>query len=143
MARGIRLEIRGLKELKKKIGQIPQKVVDEVDGAMQVAATDFEDRAVAAAPVDTGRLKGAISSARLGEMNWKVVSAADYSAYVEFGTRSSVFIPQGLETYAKQFQTSDGTGRGMSARPFFFPQSYPVFKQLVKDCKQAIKRAMK
>ena len=143
MAKGIRLDVKGLKELKKKFGEIPRLVAEEVDGAMQVAALDFEDRAVNMVPVDTGRLKGGIKSDRLGEMDWQVTSYVEYSAYVEFGTRSSVFIPKGLEEYAKQFQTSDGMGKGMSARPFFFIQRGPVYKQLIADCKEAIKRAMK
>lgn len=142
MAKGVRLEIKGLKELKKKFQQIPERVAEEIDGAMQVAATDFEDRAVAMVPVDTGRLKGGISAQRLAEMDWEVTSIVEYSAYVEFGTRSSVFIPKGLEEYAKQFQTSDGMGVGMRAQPYFFIQRGPVYKQLIQDCKAAIKRAM-
>jgi HK97 gp10 family phage protein len=143
VAKGIRLQVNGLKELKKKFGEIPRLVAEEVDGAMQVAALDFEDRAALAAPVNTGRLKGGIKAEFIKEMDWQVTSYVEYSAYVEFGTRSSVFIPKGLENYAKQFQTSDGTGVGMRAQPFFFIQRGPVFKELIKDCKEAIKRAMK
>lgn len=139
----VRLEVKGLEAIKKKIGEIPQRVAEEVDGAMQIAALDFEDRAVSMVPVDTGRLKGGIKSERLGEMDWQVTSYVEYSAYVEFGTRSSVSVPEDLKEYAKQFQTSDGSGVGMRARPFFFIQRGPVYKQLILDCKEAIKRALK
>jgi HK97 gp10 family phage protein len=171
MARGARIEVKGLKELKKKFGSIPKDVADEVDAAMAVAANDFENRAASAAPVNLGQLKGAISSNRIKEMDWEVVSPLDYSAFVEFGTRTRVQVPADLQSYAAQFKSGGNKGDakkaiyewcrlkgieekywypiyikvmtvGINPHPFFFIQRGPVYKQLVKNCKEAIKRAL-
>ena len=168
----IRIDVKGLKELQNKFKEIPRNVAEEVDGAMQVAALDFESRAVDAAPVNAGRLKGQISSDRLAEMDWKVTSGAEYSAFIEWGTRSRVQVPADLAQYAQQFKGGNGGGDaktaiyewcrlkgidekdwwwifmkimtvGINPHPFFFIQREPVYKQLVKDCQEAIKRAIK
>jgi hypothetical protein len=133
---------------------------------------DFVDRAQDAAPINVGVLKGQITSTQLAEMDWKVTSGADYSAFIEFGTRSRVQVPADLAQYAQQFKGGNGGGDaktaiyewcrlkgideknwwwifikimtvGINPHPFFFIQREPVYKQLVKDCQEAIKRAIK
>jgi hypothetical protein len=168
----IRIDVKGLKELQAKFKEIPKNVAEEVDGAMYVAALDFVDRAQDAAPINVGVLKGQITSTQLAEMDWKVTSGADYSAFIEFGTRSRVQVPADLAQYAQQFKGGNGGGDaktaiyewcrlkgideknwwwiyikimtvGINPHPFFFIQREPVYKQLVKDCNEAIKRAIK
>ena len=170
----VRIDVKGLKELQKKFKEIPVNVAEEVDGAMFVAATDFESRAIDAAPENHRRLINGITGKQLGVMDWKVVSAAEYSAYVEWGTRTRVSVPADLAQYAQQFMgPSGGTAEqakvaiyewcrlkgipqedwwwifmkimtvGINPHPFFFIQREPVYKQLVKDCQEAIKRAIK
>jgi HK97 gp10 family phage protein len=143
MAGGISISVKGISELKKRFKEIPSAVAEEVDLFMGVAAADFEDRAATAAPVDLGRLRGGIKVEKVKEMDWRVTSYVEYSAYVEFGTRSSVNVPPDLKDYALQFKTSDGTGVGMPARPFFFKQRRPVTEQLLKDVGPAIQNALK
>jgi hypothetical protein len=168
----VRIDVKGLKELQEKFKEIPKNVAEEVDGAMYVAALDFVDRAQDAAPINVGVLKGQITSTQLAEMDWKVTSGADYSAFIEFGTRSRVQVPADLAQYAQQFKGGNGGGDaktaiyewcrlkgideknwwwifikimtvGINPHPFFFIQREPVYKQLVKDCQEAIKRAIK
>lgn len=109
MSRGVSIQLEGFDKTIGKIKKLYPNVVDEVDAEMAATANEFVNRAVSAAPVDTGFLKGQITFDRLGEMNYEIVSGARYSPYVEFGTKSRVKIPAGLESYAAQFK---GKGDG-------------------------------
>lgn len=109
MAKGISIQVLGLEKLIKKFGAIPENVKQELDAEFGEVAVRYVDRAQAAAPTDEGFLKNLITYKRNGEMDWEVVSGAPYAAYVEFGTRSKVKIPAGLEAYAAQFK---GKGKG-------------------------------
>lgn len=109
MAKGDSITIKGLKELQRKLKNIPKSVSKEVDGAMALAANDYRNRAVNDAPVDEGILKNAITVERHKELDYEVVSGASWSAYIEFGTKSRVQIPSDLTAYASQFK---GKGSG-------------------------------
>jgi hypothetical protein len=141
MARGVTIEIQGLKELQKKLGAMPKHLVDETDAEMAAAANGFVNRAVEIVPVDIGVLRQSISSMRLAEMNYEVVAGARYAAYVEFGTITRVSVPADLVQYAAQFK---GRGLrksgGMAARPFFFPQLPIARAELNKNLKQMMER---
>lgn len=110
MAKGVSIQVEGLDRLKKKLGAIPENVKAEVDAEMAAVANEFVNRAVEAAPVDVGFLKGQITFNRIGEMDYEIVSGANYSAYIEFGTKSKVQIPAGLTSYAAQFKGNKGRG---------------------------------
>lgn len=109
MSRGVSIQVEGLDKLKKKFGSIPENLKAEVDAEMSAVATGFVNRAVEDAPVDVGTIRNQITSNRVGEMDYEIVSGASYSPYVEFGTKSRVKIPAGLESYAAQFR---GKGKG-------------------------------
>lgn len=143
MAKGFTIKATGLKELKKKFGKIPENVANEVDAVLAYGANDFVNRAVNDAPVDEGYLRLNITQERKGEMNYEVVSAAPYSAFVEFGTITRVVVPTDLVDYAKQFKGKGlrKTG-GMAARPFFFKQREPVQQAVNKKLQPAIKKAL-
>ena len=143
MSRGVSIEIQGLDRLKKKLGSIPENVKAEVDAEMAVVANEFVNRAVSAAPVDTGFLKGQITFNRIGEMNYEIVSGARYSAYVEFGTITRVQVPTDLVSYAAFFK---GKGirknGGIYPHPFFFPQLPIAQTELNKNLKGVVERAL-
>ena len=130
-------------KLKKKLGAIPENVKAEVDAEMSAVANGFVNRAVSAAPVDTGFLKGQITFSRLSEMNYEIVSGAFYSAYVEFGTITRVRVPADLVQYAAYFK---GKGirknGGIYPHPFFFPQLPIAQAELNKNLSQVVKRAL-
>ncbi len=107
--KGAKIQVYGLAAIKKKLGEIPRHVAEEVDGAMAVAANDFVNRAQDDAPLDQGELRNLITYSRESEMNYKVVSSAEWSAYVEWGTRTRVQIPSDLTGYASKFK-GKGTG---------------------------------
>jgi len=110
MAKGITIEVRGLKELQKRFGKIADTIIAETDRAMHAAANDFVNRADAAAPIDQGALRHGITAKRNGVLNYEVVSAAFYSPYIEWGTKSKVQVPADLQQYAQQFRGPGKTG---------------------------------
>lgn len=94
----------------------------------------------------------------------EVVSPAEYSAYVEWGTKTRVSVPPELQSYAAQFRGGKGAGdakkmiyawmdrvgvpkdrqwvvfisiitKGIHPHPFFFIQKPVVEKQLIGDIK--------
>lgn len=118
---GIKIQIQGLDKLQKKLGKLPETLINEVDAEMGALASDYVQRSNAAVPVDTGRLKGATEMERIGPMKWEITNNVFYAPYVEFGTISFVSVPPELTAYAAQFK---GKGiiksGGMKPRPFFF-----------------------
>lgn len=143
MARGLSIQVTGLKELRAKFGSLPKNLTNEVDAEMHASADDFVARAVQSAPVDTSLLRQGISQKRLGTMHYEVVSAAPYSAYVEFGTITKVQVPTDLVEFALLFK---GRGikknGGLIARPFFFKQREPVYQALQQRLQPAIEKAL-
>jgi HK97 gp10 family phage protein len=171
MAKKITIQVEGLDKLKKKFGKIPEDIAAEVDAELHAATLDFEDRAAREAPVNLGGLRNGIKSVTVGEMHHEIVSNADYSAYVEFGTRGKVNIPPDLQQMAAQFKGKGAKGDakkmiyewcrnkgipqeiwgwifvkimrdGTKAQPFFFKQRGPVWEALMKNLQPAIKRAL-
>jgi hypothetical protein len=144
MANGVSIEIEGLDKLRKKLGKIPVALEREIDAELSVVSKNYENRAATAAPVDTGFLRNQITSSKIGEMAYEVVSGARYSAYLEFGTITKVRVPSELQSYALQFK-----GRGLRKtggivpRPFFFPQLPIARAELKKNLKPVIARAFK
>jgi hypothetical protein len=145
MAKGVYVQVKGMKDLRKAFkDKIPQNLVDEIDAELSAVSANVVDRAVQAAPVDTGSLKNQITFSKIGEMQYEIVSGAPYSAYVEFGTITKVSVPPDLQSYAAQFK---GKGikksGGMRARPFFFPQRLWAQSELNKNLKNIVKHAIK
>lgn len=75
-----------------------------------VMAQRWEGKVKDSAPADHGRLRQQISSFKISDFAWEVVSAADYSAYMEWGTGIKVSVPAGLQSYASGFRGSKGKG---------------------------------
>lgn len=137
------IKIKGLDKILKKLQDVEQDIIEEVDMELQSASFDMERLAKNAAPVNIGFLKNNISSAKVADLAYEFVSQADYSAYVEFGTKTYVRVPKGLESYAAQFR-GKGEGKlslakkGIKPQPFFFPAYFTVRPQLLKRLKQIV-----
>jgi hypothetical protein len=108
----ISIEVKGIKELQQKIGRIPGNVRKEFDAELAAVADDFVNRAQADAPTDQGILRNMITRKKEAPMEWKVVSGANWSAWIEFGTRSRVQIPSEFSAFASQFRGKGGGGQG-------------------------------
>jgi HK97 gp10 family phage protein len=79
-----------------------------VDTAVAKAAMDTEALAKVTAPIDTGNLRNSIASDKVRDLTWRVTANAEYSIYVEMGTRK------------------------MSAQPFLDPSLRASFASLTK-----------
>ncbi len=100
--------IVGLKELQDKLKRMPAEIREEIGAKIQDAAGKWVKQAKRDAPGDTGFLRTEISAAKVGELSWEVVSGSSYAGYVEFGTRSRVQIPAGLEEVANEVKARSG-----------------------------------
>lgn len=133
--------IIGLQELKLKLQNMPADVASAVsielsDGAQQIAA-----EAKSNAPGDQGFLRQQIGVKKINNLSFEVISGAEYSPFVEFGTLQEVSIPPGLEEYAAQFQASVDSG-GLSAKEAIFAWCarqgidkdawYPIYLKIIK-----------
>lgn len=113
---GIRVVISGLGQLNKELNKIknglPKAVGDEIEiGAEKVRADAVND-----APSGAGNiLRSGIGKAQVDKTSWEVLSNASYSGYVEFGTKSKVQIPAGLEEIAAKIKSEKSTGSAEDA----------------------------
>ncbi len=103
--------LTGFKEFQDKLKNLPKTVQSEVNRNVQDAAEMWEEFAVADAPSDQGLLRQSIAAVKVEDGIWDVVSPQEYSAYVEWGTRTKVNVPADLQSYAQQFKGS-GSGGG-------------------------------
>ncbi|CAB4140234.1 Bacteriophage HK97-gp10, putative tail-component [uncultured Caudovirales phage] len=108
MASSFELKVIGLDKLTKKLEQIPVEIQDGLDRAFQQASKDWENGAVRDAPVYDGKLRGSITSARVGFLHYRISAGVFYAPFVEFGTKKRVQIPRGLEAVAAKYR---GGGR--------------------------------
>lgn len=103
------VRIEGLTKLTAEVKELPAELNKQVGAVLENGAKTWVAKAKRAAPKDMGRLAQSISYFPLGSLRYEVVSQAEYSPYVEFGTKSKVQIPPGLEDFAAKFK---GTGDG-------------------------------
>lgn len=135
------VEIKGMKEVQNAIKNFPQKLKQEADMLLAEKANDMVNRAVADAPVDVGFLKNQITMERQGEMNYRVVSGADWSVYIEFGTRQKFNNPYPeLSAFVSSFKGSSGKGKGSlyqnivawAKRKGIAPEAvFPIYKSIL------------
>lgn len=101
---GLNVKLQGFDELKKRLEQAIKKVPAEVDAELEAASQQMREGAIRDAPADQGILRAEIQSAKLSFLNHGIFSNALYSGYMEFGTKSNVEIPPGLEDVASELQ---------------------------------------
>lgn len=109
MANGFTIGLEGLDGVLKGIKTKSKDIQDEVDNELMASTQEMATLSKRYAPVDVGFLRNNISASNKSYLNKEFVSAAEYSAYVEFGTKTYVRVPSGLEAYASQFRGGKGT----------------------------------
>lgn len=110
------IRLSGFQEFQNKLANMPRIMTDQIDGEVEDAARLWEELAVNAAPVDVGFLKGLISKKRNAPMDWEVISGAEYSPYMEWGTKGRARVPSTIAAYAAQFR-----GKGLpGAKAFIY-----------------------
>jgi HK97 gp10 family phage protein len=136
------IQVKGLDEAIKALAKYGEEVKIDTAKAMNTSMIAVESNAKRGAPVDTGRLRASIvtTKAKKEDLVASTVVGANYAPFVEFGTKSMVEVPQGLEEYALQFKQSSGNvAGGIPAQPFLFPaweKERPKFEKAVKELLQ-------
>lgn len=98
------IELPGFDQLLKDIQRYSADVQKRIDREMEASCLTIVRNAKRKAPKNVGRLVQGITYVRHGPLNYEVISAANYSAYMEFGTKSLVQVPAGYEEFASQYK---------------------------------------
>jgi HK97 gp10 family phage protein len=104
MATGFSFQVQGLDKLLKVFHELPKETQKELKAELKVTAKEIKDGAKKDAPADESRLKQSISDLETGQMSFEVVAQSFYAGYLEFGTKTRVSIPAGLESIASQLK---------------------------------------
>lgn len=119
MAKGVTIEVKGYDKLKKQLTAMPAQLKKEVGAEIGFAAEEVAELARTDAPADQSFLRQQISVNKIDELNYEDVSGADYSGYLEFGTRTQVQIPAGLEDEAAAAKSAKGATSGSVRQAIF------------------------
>lgn len=105
------ITLSGFKEFEQKCLNMTAEILEECDGEIEDAAKTWEGLAKDAAPVDfaTPGLAGGVSHTEVVDHSADVVSNAEYSAFIEWGTKSRVRVPAELQAYAAGFISKGGS----------------------------------
>lgn len=131
------IKIKGTQAVIRMLKGATKEIQREVDAEIFATLHDIRNRAISAAPVDTGFL---VNSIHVIEAEGIVRAEAYYAPYIEFGTGTAVRIPSydGLDEYAAQFKSPTGNDRvNLPARPFLIPawidESLKLIRRLQND----------
>jgi len=108
MPSGVKIE--GLNKVLKDIQAKSAAIQTEVDQELTAGAIEIRDLAKQLAPVNEGRLRGAIVADTNTKFKKEVTCNVYYAPYIEFGTGRKVRIPAGLEAVAAQFRNQPKRG---------------------------------
>lgn len=133
------ITLTGWKEFEDKLRNMPKTLEQEIGGEVEDAGRLWATLAKQDAPVDMGFLRGQITSVKTAAMVSETTSASEYSAYVEWGTKTRVQVPGDLQQYASQFRgggVKAGNAKAMiyawMARVGIPPQfQWPVFFSII------------
>src|SRR5690606_29667210 len=105
----ISVKIKGLKEVEKLLGkQGQQRLLREISEEMEVKANEIRNKAKYKAPKDQSYLRGQIK-VDVKYLRWVIVALAEYSGYMEFGTKTKVNVPPEMREEADKFRNSGGS----------------------------------
>lgn len=130
----MRLQFNNLGSFFAELSNIPETVVKDTHNLIKETTVQMQAEATSKAPVDTGNLKANITSSMKSDIakhKGEVVSGAEYSIYVEFGTGER---GEASNIKAKEeFDISYTKGwSGQQAQPFFFPAYYKAEKRFTQ-----------
>lgn len=141
---GLKVKLTGFGELKKKLERAAKEVPHEVDAELSISAEDMRAGAIRDAPADQGLLRAEIQKTKVSFLNYGTFSNALYSGYLEFGTKSEVSIPAGLEEVANDLRGKTSSSLDVKEAIFNWCKRkgieerlwYPIFiKIMVKGIK--------
>lgn len=71
-----------------------KEMIDKTKIVLERAMRRVEEHAIRLAPVVTGNLRNMIRLSKRNDFTWELISGADYSAAVEFGTSPHLILPK-------------------------------------------------
>lgn len=118
-------QIQGMAELLDRLRKAPQNITTLVQAELNDGAEAIAAEAKQRAPGDQGYLRNQINSIKKEALTFEVISHAEYSPFLEFGTGEHISIPPGLEEYAAQFKGNFASGlyseiSGLTAKEAIF-----------------------
>lgn len=140
MASTFTISLAGLNEVIYEINSYDKALQEEVDFEFLACAIGIvKDAKIAAArnAKNVGFLERGISQIKIAPFRYQIVSPANYSAFVEFGTKNLVSIPAGFEDLANSFRGLKIDNGGISFKQAIFTWAeqkgideklwYPIF----------------
>lgn len=110
------IKIDGLESALKDIDRYSADVQKKISNELQAFCLIVVQKGKRAAAKNYGRLAQGISYVKVDDLNFVIISAADYSAFMEFGTKSKTQIPAGYESLARQFKGMKIDSGGISLK---------------------------
>lgn len=157
----------------KALANYGDRVQNDTIDLLNESVLNIETKAKRGAPVNLGQLRASIVAEPVTNRNEPFASVevnARYAPFVEFGTKSKVSIPPGLEAYASQFKSSGGNfddllknikqwcrnkgipaeaaypialkiaREGVGAQPFLFPAYFSEVPKIEKGLAKLLQR---
>lgn len=141
----LRIPLEQLKDLEKNFDAFQKEAEIRIAQTSDMVARETEAEAKRLAPRDMGKLHQNITWSKPLEkvksvFTRYIVSAMPYSAYVEFGTRGFVDIPEGWEEIAKPFKADPLIKQtNIHPQPFMYPAYVKSRKLYPKRLNETIK----
>lgn len=110
------IRIEGISDLLLQIEKFDAAFQRAVDKEIEASCLKIVRDMKRLAPVNMGRLRQQITYKKLKPLKYELVSAANYSAYMEFGTKNNVRIPKGYGLLASQFKGVNINSGGMTMK---------------------------
>lgn len=164
------VEVKGINEVIKRIRKLGDEVAEDADKVMGYSARAIEREAKKNAPTGVNSQLKASGDVIDKFLNKEVVFRSKHAPFQEFGTKSKVEIPQGLEQYAMQFKSSGGSFKkllesikewcnkkgidsdfaypialriaqnGVAAQPFLFPAYFKEIPKTRKNLEKVVRK---
>lgn len=136
MSDGISIRSIGLKELMKRVKDLPKEIVEEIDAEVMFAAQSFLTKAASLAPGGNTLIRQGLVADKIRDLLYEVRSNSGISAYLDFGTGQYAAsyvptLPNEVQQYARTFYI-DGSGT-QKQEPFFFINFNDVQDELEKN----------
>ena len=133
----IDIKIKGLTELKKKLQDKQRMLRAEVDAVLKDGAQMFVELASKDAPVDQSILRQGITFYKKRDLVYTVASNANYSVFVEFGTRSRYRPIPGVTPEYKKGKSANTLYSAIKAwvkrKGIDEAATYPIFLSILKN----------
>lgn len=111
---GISFKVSGADKILSKFSKLPKQLQDGIHSEIVATSEEVAEGVRRDAPVDESFLLHSVSTKNEGQTQSSVIAQSSYGAYLEFGTKSLVDVPAGLEAIAGQFK---GPGNNGSTDP--------------------------